>query len=118
MKMFPEIRFHENADGVPVMECYTLPQDVVLISDAERFIDQLTQHCSMGEYNGIRIPDFSKTLPIFIKSMKLTGEGSKRMEIFYRVNYTSISKASLRKATEYIAEGKLYAAMSANESNP
>ena len=117
-EMFPEVKFHESANGVPVMECYTLPQGVVQINDAERFMQQLTQHCSKGEHNGIRIPDFSKTLPVFIKSMELTGDGSRQKEIFYRVNYASISEVSMRKAGEYIAEGKLYAAMPTKESNP
>ena len=117
-EMFPEVKFHESANGVPVMECITLPSSVIQINDADMFFRNLTQHCSKGERNGIRIPDFSKTLPVFIKSMELTGDGSRQKDVFYRVNYVSISEVSMRKAGEYIAEGKLYAAMPTKESNP
>lgn len=110
-EMFPEVKFHESANGVPVMECITLPSSVIQINDADMFFRNLTQHCSKGEQNGIRIPDFNKTLPVFIKSMELTGDGSRQKNVFYRVNYVSISEVSMRKAEEYIAEGKLYAVM-------
>jgi hypothetical protein len=50
--------------------------------------------------------------------MELTGDGSRQKNVFYRVNYVSISEVSMRKAGEYIAEGKLYAAMPTKESNP
>ena len=117
-EMYPDMRFEEYTNGVPVMVCHSLPQDAVRIVDTDEFMQRITSHCSKTGHNGVLIPDHSKTLPVFIRSMELTGEGSKQKELFYRVNYVSISESSLQRAEEYIGEGKLYAAMPTKESNP
>ena len=107
--MHPGIEFYESPGGIPVMECYTLPEGARQILDADEFVAQVQAHCVRTNEVGLHIPDYGKVLPVFIRSMELTGNGSTREEHFYRVNYVSISEASLQKAADYIAEGKLYA---------
>ena len=116
--MYPEVNFYENTSGVPVMECNNLPQGFKQVTEAESFIQRIIRHCSKPGCKDTYIPDYSKTFPVFIESMQLTGEGSKKVEKFYRVNFVSVSEKSLEKAGELIAEGKLYAAMPTKESNP
>lgn len=116
--MYPEVNFYENASGVPIMECNNLPQGIKQVTETESFIQRIIRHCSKPGCKDTYIPDYSKALPVFIECMQLTGEGSRRVEKFYRVNFVSVSEKSLEKAGELIAEGKLYAAMPTNESNP
>ena len=109
--MFPDTEFYESANGIPVMECHTLPEGAGQILDADDFIRQVKQHCVRANDIDTHVEDYGKTLPVFIRSMELTGDGSSRKEYFYRVNYVSRSEASLQRAAEYIADGKLYAVM-------
>jgi hypothetical protein len=109
--MFPDTEFYESPSGIPVMECYTLPEGAKHIMDADEFVSQVRKKAVRINDMGTPITDYGKTLPVFIDSMELKGEGSARKESFYRVNYVSISDCSLQKATEYIAEGRLYAVM-------
>lgn len=106
--MFPGTEFYESPGGIPIMECHTLPEGAVQIMDAAEFIGQVRERAVRVNDMGTPIADYGRTLPVFIESMELTGEGSRKKETFYRVNYVSISELSLQKASEYIAEGKLY----------
>jgi hypothetical protein len=117
-EMYPEVKFYESANGVPMLECYELPKQMKQVQDLEWFIHEVRMHCSKKIGLGNLEPDYSKALPVFILSLELTGEGSKQENYFYRVNYVSITEPSLRKAEQYIAEGKLYAALPTKESNP
>lgn len=107
--MFPDTEFYESPNGIPVMECHTLPEGAIQVMDAEEFISRVRERSVRINDMGTPIPDYGRTLPVFIGSMELKGDGSTRKESFYRVNYVSISELSLMKAAEYIAEGKLYA---------
>lgn len=109
--MFPDTEFYESPSGIPVMECYTLPEGAKQIMDADEFVSQVRKKAVRINDMGTPITDYGKTLPVFIDSMELKGEGSTRKESFYRVNYVSMSEYSLQKAMEYIAEGRLYAAI-------
>lgn len=104
--MYPDIDFYESPDGIPVMECGQLPKGAALITDTDTFIARVNEHCIRTNEVGLHMTDFGKTLPVFIRSMELTGKDTRH---FYRVNYVSASEASQNKAAEYIAEGKLYA---------
>lgn len=117
-EMYPEVKFYESANGVPMLECYELPKQVQPVQDKERFVQQIHTHCSKKIGLDMTKPDYSKALPVFISSLELTGDGSKQTNHFYRVNYVSITEPSIRKAMQYIDEGKLYAAMPTKESNP
>lgn len=117
-EMYPEIEFKESPDGIPVLECSRLPVQVRIIQDKDLFFHQVHSHCSKDiGMDRIKL-DYSKTLPVFILSMELTGEGSRKKRTFYRVNYVSITESSLKKAGEYIDKGILYAALPQKESNP
>ncbi len=107
--MFPGTEFYESPDGVPVLECSALPEGAAQILDAEEFISRMKGKAIRINDMGTPIPDYGKTLPVFIESMELKGECSARKKLFYRVNYVSLSECSLRKALEYIEQGKLYA---------
>lgn len=109
--MFPDTEFYESPGGIPVMECHTLPEEAKQVMDADEFVREVRKKAVRINDMGTPIADYGKTLPVFIDSMELKGEGSARKESFYRVNYVSISDCSLQKATEYIAEGRLYAVM-------
>ena len=114
-EMYPDTTFYESANGVPMLECYDLPQQMQPVQDTEWFIHQIRTHCSKDIGMGVLKPDYSKTLPVFVLSTELTGDGSKHTNHFYRVNYVSATEYSLQKAAEYIAEGKLYAAFPPND---
>lgn len=104
--MFPDTEFYESTDGVPVMECQTLPEGSYQVINPEEFINTVKEKCMRTNEMGTYIPDYSKTLPVFIHSLRCEGRD---VRDFYRVNYVSISEGSLQKAAEYIARGKLYA---------
>lgn len=116
--MHPEVEFYESADGVPIMECYELPVSAVRVTDQEEFTRKLKEKAVRINDMGTLIPDYGKALPVFIESMELRGNGSSREERFYRVNYVTISEGSLKKAEEYIAEGKLFAVEPKETCNP
>lgn len=106
--LYPEVDFYESTNGIPVMECSTLPKDARRIDNTEYFSRRIKEQCTRKNEMGTDIPDYGKTLPVFIRSIELSGNGVKH---FYRVNYVSINEYSLQKAADYIAEGKLYAVM-------
>ena len=116
--MHPEVKFYESTGGVPIMECYKLPIAAVRVTDPEEFTRKLKEKAVRINDMGTLIPDYGKALPVFIESMELRGEGSNRKEQFYRVNYVTISEGSLKKAEEYIAEGKLYTIQPEETCNP
>lgn len=116
--MHPEVKFYESTDGVPIMECYELPVSAVRVTDPEEFTRKLKEKAVRINDMGTLIPDYGKALPVFIESMELRGNGSSREERFYRVNYVTISEGSLKKAEEYIAEGKLYTIQPEDTCNP
>lgn len=104
--LYPNVSFHESPDGIPVMECNTLPQGARRIDIADELFSKVDKHCVRINDMGTHIPDYGKAFPVFIQSMELT---DKSVRHFYRVNYVSPSDASKMRAAEYIAEGKLYA---------
>lgn len=106
--LFPNIEFHENLNGIPVMECTRLPRGAKRIDSAEDFLEKLNRHSVRINDMGTCMPDYSKVLPVFIRSMKLEG---KNVHHYYRVNYVSLSEISKRQAEQYINKGKLYAVM-------
>lgn len=107
--LYPDIDFYESPNGVPVMECGKLPKDAVLITDADGFLRKVNEHCRKSNDIGLHTEDHHKALPVFIRSMMLEGKNSSDVRHYYRVNYVSATEGSQQKATEYIAEGKLYA---------
>lgn len=117
-EMYPEVKFYESPSGIPMLECYELPQQIQQVQDKDWFISRIQNYCSKDIGMGMTKPDYSKSLPVFILSMELTGDGSKRKNYFYRVNYVSVTESSLEKAGQYIEHGKLYAALPLKESNP
>ena len=107
--LYPDIDFYESPNGVPVMECGRLPEGAVQIMDADDFLRQVDEHCRKPNEIGLYATDFSKALPVFIRSMELDGKNSADVRHYYRVNYVSATEASRQRAAEYIADGKLYA---------
>lgn len=107
--LYPDIDFYESPNGVPVMECGRLPKGAVQIMDADDFLRQVDEHCRKPNEIGLYATDFSKALPVFIRSMELDGKNSADVRHYYRVNYVSATEASRQRAAEYIADGKLYA---------
>ena len=104
--LYPNVDFYESPNGIPVMECSTLPEGARRIADADEFISRVKEDCAHLNEMGTRVPNYGKALPVFIHSMELNGN---EVQYFYRVNYVSINECSLQRAAEYIAEGKLYA---------
>ena len=109
--LYPDIDFYESPNGVPVMECGRLPKGAVQIMDADDFLRQVDEHCRKPNEIGLYATDFSKALPVFIRSMELDGKNSADVRHYYRVNYVSATEASRQRAAEYIADGKLYAVL-------
>lgn len=107
--LYPDIEFYESPSGIPVMECGRLPEGAVQIMDADDFIGKVKEHCRKSSEIGLYVEDYHKALPVFIRSMELTGLNSADVRHYYRVNYVSATEASRQRAAEYIAEGKLYA---------
>lgn len=105
-ELYPDIKFHESENGVPVMECSELPEGAVKICDAEDFIRSVTAHSLRENSVGLLMTDCSKALPVFIRSMELSGS---QVRHYYRVNYVTASECSCQRAVEYINDGKLYA---------
>lgn len=106
--LYPDTKFTESANGIPVMECSTLPKGAVRMDDACDLFRMVSEHCVREDAMGRQTADYGKALPVFIRSMEING---KAIRHFYRVNYVSVSEASKERAAEYIAEGKLYAVM-------
>ena len=106
--LYPDINFYESPGGIPVMECEKLPKGAVQIMDADDFFRKVNEHCRKANNIGFHIEDYHKTLPVFIRSMELSGRD---IHHFYRVNYVSATEGSKRKAAQYISEGKLYAVL-------
>ena len=106
--LYHHITFHESANGIPVMTCKFLPDGARRIADADEFVFQVSRHCRRQNEMGTYVSDYNKVLPVFILSMELDGSDT---HFFYRVNYVSVNECSLRKAVEYISEGKLFAVM-------
>lgn len=113
--LYPDIDFYESPNGVPVMECVKLPEGAVRVTDADDFLREVKEHCTRTNDIGLHTTDFSKALPVFIRSMELMERDTRH---FYRVNYVSMSELSQRKAAEYIADGKLYAVVNQDTCNP
>lgn len=109
--MFPDTTFTESSNGIPVMECSELPKGVYLVDEPVLFFKSVNEHCTHANSTGLKACDYSKALPVFIKSISLEGNNSSVIRTFYRVNYVSASKISQQKAAEYISERKLYAAI-------
>ena len=103
--MFPDIQFTEGK-GIPQLECYLLPRHATRIDSQDDFLGRVQEHCSRINEMGTRVPDYSKAYPVFIHSLELNGKETRQ---FFRVNYVSISEASMARAARYISEGKLYA---------
>lgn len=104
--LFPDMKFYESDNGIPVMECDTLPEGARRIEEPEILFAAVDDHCRRPIEIGLYEADYSKALPVFIRSMELNGNATR---FFYRVNYVSPSKASKQRAADYIADGKLYA---------
>ena len=104
--LYPDIDFYESPNGIPVMECGTLPEGAVRILNPDEFLQRVNEHCLQRNDIGLLKTDFHKALPVFIHSMELVGRETRH---YYRVNYVSMSGASQQKAVEYIEDGKLYA---------
>lgn len=106
--LYPDINFQESANGIPVMQCSKLPENVRRVDNADDLFQAVDSHCVRTNEYGLVIQDFSKALPVFISSMELSGRDVRH---FYRVNYVSVSELSKSRAAQYISEGKLYAAL-------
>ena len=104
--MYPDICFYESPNGIPVMECSTLPEGARRMEDADELFRKVDSHCVRTNEIGMTMPDYGKALPVFIRSMEINGRSTRH---FYRVNYVSVSSLSKEKAAQYISEGKLYA---------
>lgn len=104
--MFPDTEFHENPDGIPVMECGKLPEGARRIEYMEELMEKVDTHCVRINEMGLPVPDYGKAYPVFISSMELRGRDIFR---YYRVNFVSPSEGSRQTACKYISEGKLYA---------
>lgn len=113
--MYPDIKFREQSSSIPIMECDYLPHGAMQIDRAETLIGLVQQYCTRTNHLGMQVSDFSKTIPVFILSNRLDGD---TMQHFFRVNYVSPSEASIKRASEYIAKGQLYAAPRSNDSTP
>lgn len=107
--LYPDLDFYESDNSIPVMECSQLPQGAKRMDDADDFFRMVDEHCVRTNDMGMHMADYSKALPVFIRSMMLEGKNSADVRHFYRVNYVSVSDASKERAAQYIAEGKLYA---------
>ena len=107
--LYPHIVFYESPNGIPIMECNELPKDAKRIDFAEELLSKVNEHCVRINDVGMRIPDYHKALPVFIRSMEIVGKNSANVRHYYRANYVSTTEGSQQKAAEYIAEGKLYA---------
>lgn len=107
--MYPDIRFHESSNGIPVMECDTLPRGAVRIEDAFELMSRVNEHCVRKDGMGNDMTDYGKALPVFILSFELTGNHSQNKRTYYRVNYVSPSEKSQETAAGYIKDGKLFA---------
>ena len=116
--LFPDIQFRENLETSPLMECETLPKDATLVTDAREFFRNVHEHCSHVNEMGTIVQDSDKAMPVFIRSVELTGKNGYSTRIYYRVNYVSPTEDSQKKALEYIADGKLYAVMQKDTCNP
>ena len=108
-ELYPDIDFYESPDGIPVMVCSTLPEGAVQIMDSEDFINRIKNYCRRENEMGTTIIDYRKAYPVFIRSLELGGKSLAEARIYFRVNYVSATENSIRKAEEYINEGKLYA---------
>ena len=106
--MYPDINFQESANGIPVMQCSKLPENVRRVDNADDLFQAVDGHCVRTNEYGLVIQDLGKALPVFISSMELSGRDVRH---FYRVNYVSVSELSKSRAAQYISEGKLYAAI-------
>ena len=113
--MYPNIKFYESTNGVPVMECNKLPEGAILVTDEDSFADRVRNFCSHVNEMGVRLPDNNLAFPVFILSKELSGS---QTSSFYRVNYVSYSDASLKQAFKYIAEKVLYTAPAQDTCNP
>lgn len=109
--LYPDIEFYESSNGVPVMECGTLPEGARRIEHPEELLDRVERHCVRTNDMGMHIPDLGKAYPVFIRSVELAGKNSSDVRPYYRVNYVSMSDISRQRASAYIAEGKLYAVL-------
>lgn len=113
--MYPNIKFYESTCGVPVMECSKLPKGACLVTDENRFINQVKEFCTHTNEMGVQIPDNNKAYPVFVLSKELNGS---QTSYYYRVNYVSCSTESLEQASKYIAEKLLYTAPAQDICNP
>lgn len=103
--MFADTGFIEPFDGIPVMECNTLPNEVTSIHYEDSFFADMLAICTRQTGMG-KTFDESKVIPVFIESIELNGKQSRR---YWRVNYVSPQEKSMEEAARYIKEGKLYA---------
>ena len=104
--LYPDIHFYESPNGIPVMECSTLPAGARRMEDSDELFRMVDSHCVRTNEIGMPMPDYGKALPVFISSMEINGRSTRN---FYRVNYVSVSDISKGKAAEYINKGVLYA---------
>lgn len=105
--MFPDVEFTEPT-GIPVMECNGLPSSARLIVDPDDFLARVNDICVRKNTAGMNVPDYGKSVPVFIKSMEYIGNSCR---LYYRVNYVSPSLTSQEKAEEYISKGLLYSTL-------
>lgn len=105
--MFPDIKFEEDTDGVPILRTYKLPDNAVQVIEISELLRLIDENCSINEY-GICRTNPNSVLPVFIKGYDISGTEER---ICWRVNYVLCTEQSKRKAAQYVEEGKLFICM-------
>lgn len=102
--MFPDIKFEEDTDGVPMLKTYRLPEKAMQVTEISELLRIIDQNCSI-ERCGMVYSNTKSVLPIFIETRDISRAGER---IYWRVNYVMCTEQSKREAAKYVEKGKLF----------